>query len=74
MQRYPGITPALPRNYAKILYILTENYPGTTPKLYESLTNAGKMRKNRSPKHYTPAKCKLVVNLVKVNNYITIVI
>lgn len=45
MQTYPGITPTFPRNYAKILYILTENAPGTTRKLYESLTNPGKMRK-----------------------------
>lgn len=45
MQRYPGITPTFARNYAKILYILTENDPGTPPKLYESLTNPGKMRK-----------------------------
>ena len=45
MQRFHGITPALPRNRAKILYILTENDPRMTPKLYESLTNAGKMRK-----------------------------
>lgn len=43
MQRFPGITPDFPRNHAKILYILTENTPGTTPKLYESLTKAGKM-------------------------------
>lgn len=48
MQTYPGITPAFPRNPAKILYILTENDPGTTPKLYESLTNPGKMRKYRA--------------------------
>ena len=45
MQRYPGITPTFPRNYAKILYILTKTEPGTTPKLYESLTKPGKMRK-----------------------------
>lgn len=45
MQRYHGITPEKPRNPAKILYILTESEPGTIPKLYESLTNAGKMRK-----------------------------
>lgn len=48
MQTYPGITPAFPRNLAKILYILTENDPGTNPKLYESLTNPGKMRKYRA--------------------------
>lgn len=45
MQRFHGITPDLPRNPAKILYNLTENDPRTTLKLYESLTNAGKMRK-----------------------------
>lgn len=45
MQRIHGITPEKPRNHAKILYILTENDPGTTLKLYESLTNPGKMRK-----------------------------
>ena len=74
MQRYPGITPDFPRNHAKILYILTENDPGTTPKLYESLTKAGKMRKNRAFKHYrTPAHRVIAPNL-KVNNYITIVI
>ena len=48
MQRFHGITPAFSRNPAKILYILTENDPRTTPKLYESLTNAGKMRKYRA--------------------------
>lgn len=48
MQRFHGITPAFPRNSAKILYILTENAPGTMPKLYESLTKAGKMRKYRA--------------------------
>ena len=48
MQSFPGITPAFPRNHAKILYILTENDPGTIPKLYESLTNAGKMCKYRA--------------------------
>ena len=45
MQRFPGITPEIPRNHAKILYNLTKNEPGTTPKLYESLTKAGKIRK-----------------------------
>lgn len=45
MQRSPGITPAFTRNHAKILYNLTESEPGTTPKLYESLTKPGKMRK-----------------------------
>lgn len=48
MQRFPGITPAFPRNPAKLLYILTENAPRTTPKLYESLTKPGKMRKYRA--------------------------
>lgn len=48
MQRYPGITPEIPRNHAKILYILTKNESETTPKLYESLTNLGKMRKYRA--------------------------
>lgn len=48
MQRFPGITPEIPRNYAKILYILTENDPRTTLKLYESLTKAGKIRKYRA--------------------------
>ena len=48
MQSFHGITPAFPRNPAKILYILTESEHGTTPKLYESLTNAGKMRKYRA--------------------------
>lgn len=48
MQRYHGITPTFPRNYAKILYILTKNDPGTTLKLYESLTNPGKMCKYRA--------------------------
>ena len=38
MQHNPGITPEIRRNLAKILYILTENYAGITPKLYESLT------------------------------------
>lgn len=45
MQTNHGITPEKPRNHAKILYILTENEQRTTPKLYESLTNPGKMRK-----------------------------
>lgn len=48
MQSFPGITPAFTRNYAKILYILTKNDPGTTPKLYESLTKPGKMCKYRA--------------------------
>lgn len=48
MQTYPGITPDFSRNPAKILYILTESEPGTTPKLYESLTNPGKMCKYRA--------------------------
>lgn len=48
MQRIPGITPAFPRNPAKILYILTENDRRTTLKLYESLTKAGKMCKYRA--------------------------
>ena len=46
MQNYRGITPEIPRNHAKILNILTENNSGMTTKLYESLTKAGKMRKN----------------------------
>lgn len=46
MQRFPGITPEIPRNQAKILYILTDNYQGITPKYYKSLTQAGKIRKN----------------------------
>lgn len=45
MQRFHGITPEIPLNHAKILYNLTKNEPGTPPKLYESLTNPGKMRK-----------------------------
>lgn len=45
MQSFHGITPEIPRNHAKILYDLTKNEPGTTPKLYESLTKPGKMRK-----------------------------
>lgn len=48
MQTYRGIIPEKPRNHAKILYILTENNPKTTPKLYESLTKAEKMRKYRA--------------------------
>lgn len=52
MQRFPGITPEKPPNHAKILYNLTENTAKANPKLYESLTKAGKMRKNRALKHY----------------------
>ena len=48
MQHIHGITPEFCRNHAKILYILTKDEPGTTPKLYESLTNAGKIRKYRA--------------------------
>lgn len=48
MQRFHGITPTFPRNHAKILYILTKNDPGTTLKLYESLTNPEKMCKYRA--------------------------
>lgn len=74
MQRFPGITPEIPRNHAKILYILTENYPGITPKLYESLTNPGKMRKNSALKHYKAPGQGAKAPYMKVTNYITIVI
>lgn len=74
MQTYRGITPEKPRNHAKILYILTENKPRTTLKLYESLTKVGKFYKNGTLKSYKAPGYGVKAPYMKVNNYITIVI